>query len=289
MDVQVNGVYAGIGTGNWESFASMKFDIQRIYAAAELWKKAIEGVDKPWLCWNVSDRWCQLQQRLIQKYGWTPVVGYDPRVGPPPLEGNAVVINFNKGFEFPVMWPQFPLEFAFRWAPKKLAFWHADLLCRYPVMEQLVSLFDSLQDGEMAAVLDKGGIRNSFNFRNHRFWEVCGCTTQAASENQFCNGTGWWRHFELHIKCVLPLEKERRKHLSYDSGAGIYYWKKNYYGSIKEISSRLIDEGHCSEIKAKNYKEAADHLTPMRSLQSEIDANYRIEEVAARLGIADLL
>src|SRR5689334_20035557 len=58
------------GHGNWEHY---KLPLDGIYAAAAEWKKALEGVEKPWLCWNVSPRWCVLQQRLVQEVGWTPV------------------------------------------------------------------------------------------------------------------------------------------------------------------------------------------------------------------------
>ena len=156
-------------------------------------------------------------------------------------------------------------------------------------MQQLVEIFTSMQNGETAAVLDKGGFRNLLNVKGHRFWEVCGCTTPAASENQFFNGTGWWRHFDQHIKCVLAIERENRRSVSYDSGTGILYWKKFYRGRVIEIDVKLIDEGHCSEIRAKNYKQAESHLTALRNLQAEIDANYNLEKVAKRLGIADLL
>jgi hypothetical protein len=130
------------------------------------------------------------------------------------------------------MWPHFPLEFQFLYAPR-LAFWHADLLCRPEVMQQLAESFTALRDGEMSAVLDRGGRRNYLNFKSHRFWELCGCTTRTASENQFYNGTGWWRFFDRHIKCVRPEEQARRAKYSYDSGVGILYWKNNYRGCVK--------------------------------------------------------
>jgi hypothetical protein len=87
-------------------------------------------------------------------------VGFDPRVGPPPVEPGAILIDFNEGFGFPVMWPHFPLEFAFVFIELKLAFWHADLLCRMAVLKRLAAIYKSLADGEMAAVYDIGGRRN---------------------------------------------------------------------------------------------------------------------------------
>jgi hypothetical protein len=273
------------GTGNWLDF---NIPLERVFEAAADWKQKAKGINRPWLCWNVSPRWCLLQQRLVQFFGWTPVIGFDPRIGPPPLLNGSVLIDFNERFQFPVMWPHFPLEFAFLWA-NRLAFWHADLLCRLPVMEQLAGIFNSLQDGQIAAVLDKGGRRNYLNFKSHRFWELCGCTTEGASENQFYNGAGWWRNFSLHPKCRFSTERRHRQRYSYDSGVGILYWKNNYRGEVVPIDLSVIKEGHCSEIMLNTYRNAPAHLTALRDLPSELDSNYDIEEVSNRLGIAHLL
>ena len=262
--------------------------MEPVYAAAAEWKVWLAGVKKPWLCWNVHPRWSVVQQRLVKHFGWTPVVGFDPRVGPPPLEPGAILIDFNERFRFPVMWPHFPLEFAFLFTAR-LAFWHADLLCRLPVMEQLVALFDSLEDGQMSAVLDRGGRRNYLNFKSHRYWELCGCTTRAASENQFYNGTGWWRYFAMHPKCTVKEERERREQYSWDSGVGILYWQKKYNGSIKPIDIHLVKEGHCSEIMAKDYKSAPGHQTAMRNLPLELESNYSLDHEARRLRLEQFL
>jgi hypothetical protein len=273
------------GTGNWQDF---NIPLERVLEAAAEWRRQLAGVERPWLCWNVSPRWCQLQQRLVQSVGWTPVLGFDPRVGPPPVLPGSILIDFGAAFQLPVMWPHFPLEFAFLWTDR-LAFWHADLLCRPEVMQQLARTFLSLENGQMAAVLDKGGRRNYLNFKSHRFWELCGCTTQGASENQFFNGTGWWRNFALHPKCRVTAERQRRQRYSYDSGVGILYWKNRYNGSVIPIDIHLIKEGHCSEIMSKDYKDAPNHLTALRDLSQELDANYNLDEVAQRLGLSHLL
>lgn len=273
------------GTGNWEDF---EIPLERIFALARDWKAQLGDVARPWLCWNVSAAWSRLQQRLVKHVGWTPVIGFDPRTGAPPAEPGSIVIDFNAGLGLPVMWPHFPLEFAFLWTGR-LAFWHADLLCRLEVMEKLARMFEQLKDGEMAAVLDRGGRRNFFRFKTHRYWELCGCTTRGASESQFSTGTGWWRNFALHPKCADPAERERRRKYFYDSGIGIMYWRNKYHGAVKDINIRMVDEGHCSEIKAAHYKSAPNHLTAMRDLRSELDANYSLPEVARRLGIAHLL
>jgi len=274
------------GTGNWKWCTPALQD--SIFQAAKLWRKSLAGVEKPWLCWNVSGRWCYLQQKLVQAVGWTPVVGFDPRSGPPPLADGSILIDFNQTLKLPVLWPQVPLEFVFLFADR-LAFWHADLLCRLPVMEHLVKQFESVKDGQLAAVLDRGGLRNRLHFKTHRYWELCGCTTRSASENQFYNGTGWWRNFQLHPKCVLEEERIRRSAYHFDSGVGILYWQKNYNGYVVPIDLKLIREGHCSEIGNKSYRPAAHHYDAMRNLGVEIDLNYSIDQVASRLGIAHLL
>ena len=283
--IQPNGIDARIGTGNWAGFT---IGLDAVYSAAAEWKARLAGIYKPWLCWNVSPRWSLLQQRVVKHFGWTPVVGFDPRVGPPPIEPGAILIDFNESFQFPVLWPHFPLEFAFLFT-ERLAFWHADLLCRPRVMEQLVHTFDSLEDGEMSAVLDKGGRRNYLNFKSHRYWELCGCTTRSASENQFYNGTGWWRNFALHPKCTVTAERERRRQYSYDSGVGILYWQKYYNGAVKSIDLRMVAEGHCSEIMSPTYKSAPAHQTAMRDLPSELDQNYSLEAQSRRLGLERFL
>jgi len=286
MSTLANAIDPKNGTGDWENF---KIPLERIFEAAAQWKQLLAGVKRPWLCWNVSPRWNQLQQRLVKHVGWTPVVGFDPRVGPPPLESESVLIDFNETLGLPLMYLHFPLEFMFLWTDR-LAFWHADLLCRLSVMEQLARKFEALEDGQTTAVLETGGRRNYLNFKRHRFWEVCGCTTRAASENQFYNGCGWWRNYVIHPKCTLSEERRRRQRLYYDHGAGIMLWKKRYHGPVFPISLRLINEGHCSEIMHPGaYKEAPNHKTDLRNLTIELDVNYSIEEVAAKLGIAHLL
>jgi len=271
------------GKGNWEGF---DIPLEHIYEAARSWRAALSGVDRPWLCWHVSDRWCKLQQRLIQEIGWTPVLGFDPRCGPPTTLPGSVLIDFNAQFQLPIMWPHFPMEFAFLFTDR-LAFWHADLLCSLEVMGRLKSIFESLPEGSMAAVPDYGGRRNWLNFRHHRYWELVGCTTKGASESQFANGSGWWRHIDCHPRCVDERERERRTYYYYDSGVGIMYWKRHYAGKVIDIPAKLVEVGHCTSINKKNYKQVSPNGP--RNLGAEIDLNFDIQEVATGLGIAHLL
>lgn len=272
------------GKGNWADFS---VPIASIFDAAAGWRRALDGIERPWLCWNVSDRWCALQQRLIQEVGWTPVVGFDPRCGPPKsvLPG-SIVIDFNAPFGFDTMWPHFPLEFAFLFADC-LAFWHADLLCRLDVMRKLKVIFEALPDGSMAAVRDIGGRRNLLRFRHHRYWELVGCTTKKASESQFQNGSGWWRNMKDHPSCKNVTERQRRAKYYYDSGVGVMYWKRRFRGSVIDIPEKLVAEGHCTSINKRNYRQVQPG--GQRNLSAEIDLNFDISEVAARLGIAHLL
>ena len=57
---------AVLGHGNWKEF---NLPLEAIYAAAAEWKQVLSGVERPWLCWNVSSRWCVLQQRLVKDGG----------------------------------------------------------------------------------------------------------------------------------------------------------------------------------------------------------------------------
>src|SRR5262249_52326495 len=108
------------GTGNWEAFDRGLDEVRR---AAEPWKQALRGCEKPWLCWNLNDRWSLVQQKLVRSVGWTPVVGWDPSngVGCPPLIPEAIAIDFNADLKLPTLWVHVPLEFAFLWT-ERLAF-----------------------------------------------------------------------------------------------------------------------------------------------------------------------
>ena len=141
-------------------------------------------------------------------------------------------------------------------------------------------MFESLEDGQLAAVLDRGGLRNILNTKSHRYWELAGCTTAGASRSQFENGAGWWRHFDHQVSCTDPREIARRKKYSYDSGVGIKYWRDHYGGSVVHVPLALVKEGHCSEIGAKNYIPGEAHNTAHRNLSTELD---RSEEHTSEL------
>ncbi len=272
------------GTGDWGEF---EIPMALIEKAASEWKEQLTGIEKPWLCWCVNDRWCRLQQRLILEVGWTPIVGVDPRVQQASVIPGAILMDFNRHFQLPVMWPHFPLEFAFLWTPR-VAFWHSDLLLRMPKMRELAKLFEEMKDGEVAAVPELGGLRHLLDFNRHRYWELVSCTTRGASRDQFERGAGWWRNIASHPSCTDPAERARRAKLNYDSGVGIMYWKRKYGGRVIDISQGEVEEGHCTAINHKNYKFLTDTKV-FRPIGDELDANFDLKEVTERLGLAEFL
>lgn len=265
------------GTGNWRYF---KRPIDEVQDAAEVWGKYVQGIEKPWLCWNIHEDWCLVQQKIVKALGWTPVVGWDPNLhkGVPQIPG-TVIIDFNDKLRLKVMWPHVPLEFAFLWS-EKLAFWHADLLVRLPKLRKIVQLFEGIEDGEMAAVLSRGGMRNIFNFRSHRYWELVGCTTKGASKSQWEHGCGWWRHIWAHPNCPDEKERRRRKKYYYDHGVGIMYWKKHYNGKVLPIRLRPLLEGHCSQVGNPRYRVGKNKTL-------ELQTNFKLTEVLKRLDLEE--
>ncbi len=263
------------GTGDWGAF---KRPFAEVESAAGEWKRALGNVERPWLCWNINDEWCVVQQRLVLAVGWTPVVGWDTNClnGPPTVLPGGVAIDFNAQFRFPVMWVHFPIEFAFLWAPR-LAFWHSDLLVRLDKLARIARLFAALSDGEMAAVNATGGLRNFMNRKTHRYWELIACTTRGASEDQFRRGCGWWRSIALHPNAPAR-EIEARSTYYYDHGVGVMYWKRMYGGRVRNISEKLVSEGHCTRVRNKDY--VTDD-----NKGKELSLNFDLRAVMAQLDL----
>lgn len=272
------------GVGDW-----YKFDIplEQIYELCENWRKQLEGIDKPWLCWNVDPEWSYVQQKLVNEIGWTPIVGGDTRAQKPKLIPNAVSIDFAQGLDLPKMMFHFPLEFVHRFVPK-MAFWHSDLLCRLPLLRSIAEEFENLPDGEVAAVLEHGGRRNYFNKYRYRFWELIGCTTAEASLNQFENACGWWKSYYCHPNCADENDRKKRKRYFYDHGGGIYYWHKNYGGKVRRIKLEPLLEGHCSMTRVDNYKRISPR-DARRNVCSELSMNFDLQEVCGRLDLEGFL
>jgi hypothetical protein len=244
----------------------------------------LDGIDYPWLCWNVDPDWCIVQQRLVRSVGWTPLVGSDPRLPRPALLPESVFIDFNEGFGVPTMWMHFPLEFTFAFAPR-LAFWHSDLLIREDKMRHLSDLFRALEDGSMAAVVPQRGWSSLLQPRRRRYWELVGCTTRGASRSQFEHGCGWWCNFFAHPNCPSDAERTIRRKYYWDHGVGIYYWKKRYGGRVVEIDEAYVAEGHCTGIGKKDYRRVSPN-DARRFLTEDLRANYELAAVCEQLGLS---
>jgi hypothetical protein len=207
------------GTGNWRWFGRAGLTLETIVDVAREWADAIHGVTSPWLCWCVDPDWCVEQQRQVLRFGWTPVVGHDPRVPMPPILSGAIAIDFNARLDMPTLWPHFPLEFAHLWCPR-LAFWHSDLLLRPEKMRDIANRFSGLSNGWMAAVRPKIGLREWLGGRL-RYWELIGCTTRRASQAAFDAGCGWWMGFPYHPSKGLHPQSRQQEPQPWQASAGI--------------------------------------------------------------------
>src|SRR5947209_19277783 len=100
--------YAGKGRGNWACWDHDEKDI--LLAAAERWAEQLPPGERYWLCWNVDDAWCRVQQRLVLELGWTPVVGADASMaGKTTVLTGSVLIDFIAGPPDPDLVPTFHL------------------------------------------------------------------------------------------------------------------------------------------------------------------------------------
>ena len=275
------------GRGSWYRFDR---SIESVENAAREWRSQVRGIEKPWLCWHLSEPWTRIQVNIVRYYGWTPIVGFDPDCGTvqAPEIQDALVIDFNKHFSFKKMSMQFPLEFMHLWT-ERLAFWHSDLLVRQPLMLETSTLFSSVPDGEMAGTPQYGnGFFDRFAPRKHRMWELIGLTTAGASEDQFSKGLGWWRHFWMHPNCPSAKEREKRSKYYYDHGTGVMYWHRNYGGKIHKLDTAKYNEGHCTSISNPNYVKIK--VEPGRRLVGkQLELNFDLAVVAERLGLSQFL
>lgn len=282
------------GQGNWRAFRELSMDMSLIRDVAKKWESRLRGVQRPWLCWNVSDDWCLIQQRLAESAGWTPVVGFDPRVGPPArLSPRAIVIDFNDGIGLPVLYPHFPMEFAFLFA-ERLAFWHSDLLVRLPLMAAIGRRFATQPDGTTTVTASSPGLRYILaSSKMRRHFELIGCTTRAASRSQFDQGCGWWMEFWDHPNCPSGTEREtRRRKYYWDHGGGIYFWDKALGGDVTLLKeSKAIREGHFTKIGNKTYKRSVviDGSDAQRLMSQEIGDNFDLISACRKMGLESLL
>jgi hypothetical protein len=280
---------AQFGQGQWPAFRALNISLDELMSVASEWGRKIEFVDRPWLCWNVNDDWCLVQQKLVTEAGWTPLVGFDPRVGPPTrILPNSVVFDFNKNLGLPILYPHFPLEFAFLFC-ERIAFWHSDLLIRRQKMRALAGMFEQLSDGQTAATWVAPGLRYSFSESHKRYWELVGCTTRRASRDQFEKGCGWWMAYWGHPNQQHGGRIKTRYY--WDHGAGIYYWHKHAYGDVVVMPGSDYAEGHFTKIGNKAYVRTVElgGTDVRRKMSEEIVRHFDIREACAKLDLTDIL
>lgn len=270
------------GKGNWKHF---NIDLAVIETVAKEWSAIFEGIQKPWLCWNVDPEWCLVQQKLVQSVGWTPVVGGDPRSKPSILIDGAVGIDFNKHFNLPMMHFLFVAEFSYLFCDK-LAFWHSDFIIKEEKIKKIASIFDGLRDGDMCVTDPTRSLKMKLKNESNRYWELMGCTTRQASESQFINGSGWFSNIKYHPNCPKN-DLEKRENAYWDHGSGIKYWAKKYKTKDEKvhlIPEKYIEEGHCTRIRNSKYIPQSPN-NEKRDLTKDLVHNYSIKEECKRLGL----
>jgi hypothetical protein len=271
------------GMGNWDA---CKIPVSELLDLAASWRPLFAGIERPWLCWNVDSDWCLLQQRLVKSVGWTPIVGFDPRVGPPCVERDAVLIDFNEKLGLPTMYPHFVLEFMFQFCDR-LAFWHSDLLVRVPTLRSIAQTFEGLRDGGLAAVPSCKGLLFRLQPWAHRYWELIGCTTRGASRSQFELGAGWWYNFTRHPNFRGRPTLFGRPYY-WDHGTGIMYWARSTKAKVRDIDEALVREGHFTSIGAQNYVRQSPN-NHFRKLNLDLRANFDLAKCAESLELGHLL
>ena len=260
------------GVGNWNLFSTD--DIVKVEQAAQHWKAALAGIDKPWLCWCVNDKWSIIQQKLVLSVGWTPIVGNDANIKHPTILEGSVYVNFNESFQYPHMYMHFPLEWMFLFTDR-LAFWHSDLLLSFQDMQYCAKLFEDLEDGYTAAHKTRASLLRFWEIpRSRRFFEVIGCTTKSASRSQFDHGCGWWRNFQSH-----PNFKDNfsPKGFATDHGFGIMRWHRYHGGSTKHVNVSMA--GHAD----------ANNTRFSKSKEEDLNSTYSLAQICKYLGIEELL
>lgn len=281
---------AHVGQGNWRAFRAIGISLREVMDIASGWAGSLRGIARPWLCWHVDGDWSLVQQRLVASAGWTPVVGFDPRVGPPrQVVPEAIVVDFNKNLGFPILYPHFVLEFAFLLC-KKLAFWHADLLVRPEKFMQIARIFNELEDGITFAIKPQKSLRDLILYKNNRYWELIGCTTEKASRDQFENGCGWWMDYWAH-----PNQRNAeyiKKNFYWDHGSGIFYWHKIRRGKCIVMSARRFAEGHCTTIGKQHFKKYMNDdpiSEARREMYRELRENFDLKTICKNLSLEPYL
>ncbi|MGF1685715.1 hypothetical protein L4C36_03360 [Photobacterium japonica] len=283
-----------LGNANWRALRAlnMQFDdmptAECFYQAASGWKKALEGVEYPWLVWSVDEDWAYVQQKMVVEAGWTPIVGYDPRAKPPTkLLKESILVDFNQGLNLPIFYMHIPLDFIHLFAPR-LAFFHSDLLVKPEKMAKLSALFKALPDGEIAMTnltkLRFEWMQKLFS-KQEKLFELAGCITRGASQDIFDKGCSMWQGWAFHPNCPSEEEFQRRLKLHWDHGAGLLYWQQHYGGKVTIIQERYLDEGHFSRTSKDNFKVLSDN-NENRDTGLDLRGNYDVYRLAKQMGIS---
>ncbi|MGF1761948.1 hypothetical protein [Aliivibrio kagoshimensis] len=282
-----------LGNANWRAFQALNMQYENtlslddLYKAAHEWKKAISGIEYPWLVWSVDEDWAYVQQKMVIEAGWTPVVGYDPRSGAPTkLVEGAVLVDFNQGLNLPIFYMHLPLDFIFLFA-ERLAFFHSDLLISPPKMAHLSDIFKSLPDGEIAMTnLTKIKYKwlQRFFPKPTKLFELAGCITNKASKDIFNHGCSMWQGWAFHPNCPNEIEFKTRLEKHWDHGAGLLYWQQKYGGKVTIIEETFLDEGHFSRTSKSDFKVLSDN-NENRDTGMDLRGNFNVYELAKTFGI----
>jgi hypothetical protein len=260
------------GHGNWACWDAD--ETPALLAAAECWASQLPPGDKYWICWSNDDAWCRVQQRLVLEVGWTPLVAADVSLGgEPTVLPGAVRLDFAAGLPLRDVWMHFPLEMAFAWV-ERLAFWHSDVLLPRPLMQAYARQFDDLSGPVTAAVFSRRDLLRPRGWNNaDRWFEVIGCTTRAASRDQWARGAGWWKHFQNHPNCQVVPDLHR---YNWDHGGGIRYWQRQHGGQVCRL--QFDSRHHVSHYHRPDLRPAGQPLT-----------GVNLPSFASSLGIGDLI
>jgi len=273
-----------IGCGTWATFPKDRLDF--LFESVKNWRKALEGIEKPWLCWCIDDEWCLVQQRLVDTIGWTPVVGTDGKILHPKLIKKAVFVNFNEKLQLPRMYMEFPLEFVFLFT-KKLAFWHSDFLAPVGIVKKVSQYFNSIANGEFIGVKDNIGRLKSLALLlkgkeiPRRWYEVIGCTTAEASQSQYECGCGWWRGIENHPNAK---EKVINANPYWEHGVGIWFWEKYFGGKTRTLPIN-VNRYHYATNKP-GYKRQYDEKGRLKGEKhKELKRSFDLNKIVKDLGL----
>ncbi len=186
------------------------------------------------------------------------------------------------------MYPHFPLEFAFAFAPR-LAFWHSDLLVPLDQLRRYAERFERLNDRQIVAVEPARPFKDRLlRLNNHRAWELIGCVSRGGSHDNFMTGCGWWACFYLHPMHHGHAERQRKVRHYWDHGTGIMYWRNHCGGDLDLIPEMEVDPGHFTRLRRRATYKVAGHDDWRRDLGNELSVNFSLRAVCASMGLGEI-